>query len=145
MDLNELIKLRQELQSIYDNETAEYKKENLDENRKSAFLAELDDISTELKKVDELIDIYKSNDKKLIVMKLERLYLRLLSGLDKEKFNSLDEDEMFELFDSNFPVEWVFKYSLDKQEDILLDAICKNKLIVPEKVTDTSDVVGRGV
>ena len=145
MDLNELIKLRQELQSIYDNETAEYKKENLDDNRKSAFLAELDDISTELKKVDELIDIYKSNDKKLIVMKLERLYLRLLSGLDKEKFNSLDEDEMFELFDSNFPVEWVFKYSLDKQEDILLDAICKNKLIVPEKVTDTSDVVGRGV
>ena len=40
---------------------------------------------------------------------------------------------MFELFDSNFSDEWVFNYSLDEQEDILLDAICNNKLIVQGK------------
>ena len=126
MEVEELIKLKKELQQIYEIEEKEYNPNNEDNE---IIEEELKDIKKEQIKVDKLIEIYKREDKGYIVMKLERLYMMLVSNLNELEFNSLNEEQMFEIFDNYFPKEWTYKYSIEEKENILLNAICKNRII----------------
>ena len=122
MNIEELIKLKEELNNLY----SEEKKSNSSKE-------ELEDIAREITKVDSLIKIYQNNDKDYIVMKLERLYMMNASDIEENKFNTLNEDKIFEIFDRYFPDKWVIDYNLEEKEKYLLDAICTNKLIKTKK------------
>ena len=131
MNLNELVELKSELKDIYEEELKKYHTSDLNKN---IFEEELKDIKKEISKVDSLINIYQDDaTKDYIVMELERLYMLLISELDKNQFSKLDENEMFEIFDKYFPDEWVLTYTLEQKEKLLLDAICENKTLVRKK------------
>ena len=131
MNVDELIKLSKELNITYEEEKKKYDSGNYD---KEIVKEEIDDISREIDKVNKLIDIYQYDDKNYIVMRLERLYMMMLFNLDEDKFNTLSEEKMYKLFDKSFPNEWVYKYSNEKKEEMLLDAICGNKVIFNKKI-----------
>ena len=134
-----LIELREFLKSIYDKEKAEYIFSNLNEHDKNVFIEFLKKIFKEKTKVDYIFNVYQKGNKDYIVMKLERLYMMLLYDLNEVQFNSLGDEEMFEIFDKCFPDEWVFIDSLDMKEDLLLDAIRKNKPIRIKKLVNNSN------
>ena len=52
-------------------------------------------------------------------MKLEKLYMILVANISENRFNELNEDELYEIFDKSFPNEWVYKYSNDEKEQLL--------------------------
>ncbi len=133
MKIEELVALSEELQALYEKEKKGYENGELDDFGRDLIDNELKDILKELKKVNSLIKIYKSEDQEYIVMKLERLYMMTLLDLDEPEFSKLSEDETFECFDKFFPDEWVYKYSNDKKEQLLLDAISQNRMIDVQK------------
>lgn len=114
MNLEELIKIKEKLEK-------EKNKCNIDASEFNKVI--FNEIAKEIKKIDNIINIYKVQDKKYIVMKLERLYMMILSNLDEGKFNSLTDDKQFEIFDKNFPDDWEYKYSIEEKEQLLLNAI----------------------
>ena len=128
MNIEELIKLKEELNIKYSEEKKEYDLTEIKEE-KEILEEELKDILKEITKVDSLIDIYRYPDKRYIVMKLERLYMMLIADLNENQFDELSEDKMFEIFDNFFPDNWEYKYNLEEKEKLLLDAICGNELI----------------
>jgi len=132
MSLEELLKLKDELAKIYEAE----KMSLTDSKSEKITREELNEILKEQYKVDKLIEIYKNPNKniKYIVMKLERLYMLLLSNLNEKKFNALSEDKMFKIFDKFFPNEWVYKITDSQKEQLLLEAISENKMIDLVKV-----------
>ena len=127
MDINELLNFKKKLASIHKEEQEKLINDN-GTNRK-IIEDEINDIIHEQKKVEKLIEAYKNNDKDYIVMKLERLYMMLLLGTEEDRFNKLDENEIFRIFDKCFSDEWVFINDLELKEELLLDAICSNKVI----------------
>ena len=129
MNIQELINLRKEIQAKYDEEKKEYNSSTLDVDKEN-IRDELDDISLELFKVDKLIDIYQNNKEiEFIELKLERLYMQIMSDFDNNKFEALSENELFELFDKYFPDKWIYIDDVNKKIELLLTAICNNKLI----------------
>ena len=116
MNIEDLVKLKNEIQSIYEKE-----KHGMAEEKK--------DILKELNKVDELIQIYQVKDKEYIIMKLERLYMKIVCNLNDDEFNKLSQEERYKIFSKYFPKDWVLKYSLDKKESLLLESICNNEII----------------
>ena len=129
MNIQELINLRKEIQAKYDEEKKEYNSSTLDVDKEN-IRDELDDISLELFKVDKLIDIYQNNKEiEFIELKLERLYMQIMSDFDNNKFEALSENELFELFDKYFQDKWIYIVDVNKKIELLLTAICNNKLI----------------
>lgn len=125
MNIEELKKLKEELNNIYEDE----KNNGLNTTNKKICENELRDIEKEQFKVDNLIEIYQNHDKDYIIMKLERLYMILVANISENRFNELNENELYEIFDKSFPNEWVYKYSNDEKEQLLLDAIASNKIV----------------
>ncbi len=120
MTIEELIELKRKAQEVYDAEKA---KQN------AGPIEGLDAIAGEISKIDSLIKIYGNPNIKYRIMKLERLYMMIVSGLSEAKFNQLNDDEMFEFFDNYIPDRWVFNISDEEKEQLLLDAISGNKII----------------
>ena len=133
MSLEELLKLKSELAQAYEREKG-VGLSTKDSNSKKVIEEELNDIQKEQFKVDKLIEIYQSQSKNYIVLKLERLYMMLVSNLDEKRFNALSEDEMFEIFDKFFPDEWAYRLTVEQKEQLLLEAISANKMIDFQKV-----------
>ena len=129
MNLEELIDLRCELSNLYESE-----KKKLNTNS-SVNNNELSDISKEIIKLNHLINIYHVDDVDYRVMKLERLYVMIISEFNEEDFNKLDEEKMFEIFNNSFPKTWIYKYNSKEKEQLLLDAICNNRFI--QIITDS--------
>ena len=129
MNIEELIILKNDLKRIYEQE----KINSIGINNKETYEKELKDIEKEQIKVDKLIEIYQNQNKNNIIMKLERLYMMLLSNKCEKEFNELNENELFEIFDKYFPDEWVYKYNVLQKEQLLLEAICNNKIIKESK------------
>lgn len=133
MSLEELLKLKEELTQAYESE----KNRGLtvsDADSRKVYEEELNSINKELFKVDKLIEIYQSKSKNYIVLKLERLYMMLVSNMGEQAFNALSEDEMFKIFNKLFPDEWVYRLSVEQKEQLLLEAICENRIIDFQKV-----------
>ena len=133
MSLEELLKLKSELAQAYEREKG-VGLSTKDSNSKKVIEEELNDIQKEQFKVDKLIEIYQNQSKNYIVLKLERLYMMLVSNLDEKRFNALSEDEMFEIFDKFFPDEWAYRLTVEQKEQLLLEAISANKMIDFQKV-----------
>ncbi len=135
INIDELKELIKEIKNTYDDEKKQYEAAT-NVNDKEIMGKELLDIIGEIDKIEKIIKIYddSSDNKELIIAKLERLYMQQISGnTNEEEFNKIDFDEKFNIFDSFFPKEWVLRNDLDK-EQILLDAIIKNEAIqVPPK------------
>ena len=127
MDINKLLTLKNQLTSVYNQEQLTLR--NSDSTNIPIIEGEIRDIVHEQNKVEKLIEIYQSSDKDYIIMKLERLYMMLMLGIEEDKFNKLDENKIFRIFDKFFPDEWVFINDLEQKEELLLDAICSNKVI----------------
>ena len=127
MDINELLALKAQLASVCNQEQENLRNSN--SANRQIIEDEIREIVHEQNKVEKLIEIYQSSDKDYIVMKLERLYMMLLLGTEEDRFNKLDENEIFRIFDKFFPDEWVFINDLEQKEELLLDAICSNKVI----------------
>lgn len=127
MDINELLALKAQLASVCNQEQENLRNSN--SANRQIIEDEIREIVHEQNKVAKLIEIYKNNDKDYIIMKLERLYMILLLGITEDKFNKLDENDIFRIFDKYFPDEWIFINDLEQKENLLLDAICSNKVI----------------
>lgn len=127
MNIEELLKLKDELKIIYDEESKELA--SSDKKNVSLIEDELLDIQREQSKVESLIKIYESDNQDLIVTKLERLYMRIILDISEKEFDALSENKIYDTFSKCFPNEWVFIDDLDKKEQILLDAISNNKIL----------------
>jgi len=139
MNIEELIKLKEEIQTKYDEEKKQYDK-TLVEKDKIIISEELKDISYELSKILKLIEIYKTNQPiELIEAKLENLYIQLISEIDDNEFNALDQDKLFELFEKYFPNDWVYINDINQKEGLLLDAICSNQMLKTTANTKSLD------
>ena len=123
MEMDELKKIREHIILKYNNELKE--KELSD--GKELFDEELRYIKKELDKVDELIDIYNNPDIDYRVMRLEILYMQLVSDMSKEDFSKLTVDEEFDIFNANFPNNWSYAFSIEKKLEYLEEAVCSNK------------------
>ena len=137
MDIEELRKLKEDIQVQYDKE-----KKLLDassnKKEKKIINEELEDISKELLKVTKLIEIYQTNQPDILKeAKLERLYMQLMSGIDENSFKNLDQDKIFELFEKYFPNKWVYIENIHQKEELLLEAICSNQTINIKKIAKT--------
>ncbi len=129
LNLQELINLREEIQSIYNREKEDYVK-NQKAAEKSVISEELSDIAFELEKVNKLIDIFQNNTyEELIEVKLERLYIQMQTTYSAEELDNMNEDKLFEVYDNLFPNEWVYKLDIQQKIALLLTAICDNKMI----------------
>ncbi len=122
MDLQELIKVREELKETFERERAKY-------DSSIDMYKALKDIRSEIGKVNALIDIYGSDDQDYRVMNLETLYLMNISGLSQEEFDELDEETYFDMFDQYFPDDWVVAYDETRKEKVLVEATTANKTI----------------
>ena len=137
MNIEELKKLKEEIQAKYDEEKKEYEA-SLNSKEKEIVKEELKDISKELLKTIKLIEIYQTNQPvELKEAKLERLYMQLMSETDEENFNNFDEDKLFEIFEEYFPDEWVNINDVHQKEELLLEAICSNQMIRIKATTKT--------
>lgn len=130
MNLDELIKLKEEIRKKYEEEMEKYNS-CISKKDKAIISGELEDILRELIKVDRLISIYQNNnnEEKLIVLLLERLYMQLILGMNQEEYDKLSEDKLFNIFDKYFPDEWVYNDDVKDKEKLLLEAICENRKI----------------
>ena len=86
MNVEELKKKREEFQDKYNEELDESKvSDNID-----VYEGVLKDIKRNIDKIDTLIELYSSNKKpQYKIIQLEKLYLWLMSGLDKEDYLKL--------------------------------------------------------
>ena len=125
MELEELKKIKEQIIAKYNEEL----NEKNSSNQKELFDEELKSIKREIDKVDELIEIYKHQNIEYRVMKLERLYMQLITEMSKEEFSRLTEDEEFDIFDELFPDNWPYHFSLENKEEYLKEAICTNKAL----------------
>lgn len=99
-----------------------------EENYLDADDEELRDLRREVDIIKELIDIYsnkKSTNNDYLVVQLENLYIRAMSNLQKEEYDSLSDDEIVKISTSLFPVNWFDKgtYPKDKKINCLEAAI----------------------
>ena len=129
MNVDELKKLKEEIQIQYDKEKKLLSTSPIEKER-TLIEEELNDISRELLKITKLIEIYQTNQPDALKeAKLEMLYMQLMSGIDEENFNTLDQDKLFELFEKCFSNDWVYIEDTHQKEELLLEAICSNKII----------------
>ena len=125
MDVEKLKEVKEEIILQYNNELKQ--KENT--NDQELIDEELKYIKKEIDKVDELINIYKVEDIEYRVMKLERLYMQIITEKTKEEISNLTPDEEFNIFNNVFPNNWSFAVPIDKKLEYLEQAICTNKMI----------------
>ena len=137
MNIEELKKLKEEIQVQYDEEKKLFDA-SPNKKEKKIINEELKDISKELLKITKLIEIYQTTQPDVLKeAKLERLYMQLMSGIDENSFNNLDQDKIFELFEKYFPNKWVYIENIHQKEELLLEAICSNQTINIKKITKT--------
>ena len=100
MNVEELKKKREEFQEKYNEELEESKvSDNTD-----VYEGVLKDIKRNIDKIDILIDIYDGDKKpQFMIIQLEKLYLWLRSGLDKEDYLKLTVEQKGDLFHNNIP------------------------------------------
>ena len=126
MNVEELKKKREEFQEKYNEELEESKvSDNTD-----VYEGVLKDIKRNIDKIDILIDIYDGDKKpQFMIIQLEKLYLWLRSGLDKEDYLKLNIEQKGDLFHQNIPDGWTYdkkNYPIDKKIKYLEIAIAKN-------------------
>ena len=126
MNVEELKKKREEFQEKYNEELDESKvSDNTD-----VYEGVLKDIKRNIDKIDILIDIYDGDKKpQFMIIQLEKLYLWLRSGLDKEDYLKLTVEQKGDLFHQNIPDGWTYDkklYPIDKKIKYLEIAIAKN-------------------
>ena len=125
MDVNELKELKKEIMLKYNED-----KKTRDNNGQSDLINKrLEYIKKEIDKVDSLINIYNVDDIEYRVMKLERLYMRLMNGMTDKEFSSITREEEFKLFNDLFPEKWSFSFSIDEKLKYLEEAISSNRII----------------
>ena len=64
---------------------------------------------------------------------LEKLYLWVMSGLEREDYLKLSEEEIADLFNHNIPDGWTYDkttYPVDKKIQYLEAAICSNSSLL---------------
>ena len=129
MDIEELLRIRNEIENTYNQELEKAKKSP----NSIIYEDELKDIKRELDKIDIIKDLYSnpksSANKRFKLMKLENLYIWVMSYKTKEEYLNMSEEERFEVFHNNIPDGWTYdeaKYSIDKKIEDLEIAICKN-------------------
>ena len=125
MEIKELFKLKEEVLLKYNDELKQKDKSG----NSNAIDEALNQIKKELDKIDELINIYKVDDIEYKVMKLERLYMQIMTEKTKEEFSNLTQEEEFNIFNNVFPKNWSFKVPINQKLEYLEKAICTNKLI----------------
>lgn len=125
MELDELKRIKEKIIEQYNKEL----KERSLSNQKDIFDEELKSMKKEIDKVEELIEIYKHQDIEYRVMKLERLYMQIISEMTKEEFSRLTEEKEFDIFDELFPDNWPYHLPLEKKEEYLKEAICTNGVL----------------
>ena len=125
MNIEELNKIKEEIIMQYNSELKQ--KENT--NNPNIIDEELKYIKNEIDKIDELIKIYAVDDIEYRVMKLERLYMQIMSEKTKEEFLNLTPEEEFNIFNNLFPKKWSFEVPINQKLDYLEKAICTNKMI----------------
>ena len=126
MNVEELKKKREEFQDKYNEELDESKIiDNTD-----VYEGVLKDIKRNIDKIDILIDIYDGDKKpQFMIIQLEKLYLWLRSGLDKEDYLKLTVEQKGDLFHNSIPDGWTYDkkiYPIDKKIKYLEIAIAKN-------------------
>ena len=126
MNVEELKKKREEFQEKYNEELEESKvSDNTD-----VYEGVLKDIKRNIGKIDILIDIYDGDKKpQYMIIQLEKLYLWLRSGLDKEDYLKLTVEQKGDLFHNSIPDGWTYDkklYPIDKKIKYLEIAIAKN-------------------
>ena len=126
MNVEELKKKREEFQEKYNEELEESKvSDNTD-----VYEGVLKDIKRNIGKIDILIDIYDGDKKpQFMIIQLEKLYLWLRSGLDKEDYLKLTVEQKGDLFHNSIPDGWTYDkklYPIDKKIKYLEIAIAKN-------------------
>ena len=135
MNIEELKKLKEEIQVQYDEEKKLFDA-SPNKKEKKIINEELKDISKELLKITKLIEIYQTTQPDVLKeAKLERLYMQLMSGIDENSFKALNQDKVFELFERYFPNEWVYIEDIHQKEELLLDAICSNQTVKTKHIT----------
>lgn len=129
MDIEELLRIRKEIENTYNQELEKAKKSP----NSIIYEDELKDIKRELDKITSIQDLYSnpksSKNKKFKLMKLENLYIWVMSNKTKEEYLNMSDEESFEVFHNNIPDGWTYdeaKYSIDKKIEDLEIAICKN-------------------
>lgn len=129
MDIEELLRIRNEIENTYNQELEKAKKSP----NSIIYEDELKDIKRELDKIDIIKDLYSnpksSANKRFKLMKLENLYIWVMSYKTKEEYLNMSEEEKSEIFHNNIPDGWTYdeaKYSIDKKIEDLEIAICKN-------------------
>ena len=129
MDIEEIIRIRNEIENTYNQELEKAKKSP----NSIIYEDELKDIKRELDKIDIIKDLYSnpksSANKSFKLMKLENLYIWVMSNKTKEEYLNMSEEERFEVFHNNIPDGWTYdeaEYSIDKKIEDLEIAICKN-------------------
>ncbi len=125
MDVNELKKIKEEMIIQYNDELK--KKENTYQS--DLEYEELKYIKKEIDKIDELIDIYTIENTEYRVMRLERLYMQIMTEKNKDDFLNLTPEEEFNIFNNVFPSNWSFEVPIDKKLEYLEKAICTSKMI----------------
>ena len=125
MTIEELNKIKEEIIIQYNNELKQ--KENT--NNPNIIDEELKYIKNEIDKIDELIKIYAVDDIEYRVMKLERLYMQIMTEKNKTAFLNLTPEEEFNIFNNVFPSNWSFEVPIDKKLEYLEKAICTSKMI----------------
>ncbi len=125
MNVDDLKDLRKEIMEIYDEE-----KKLKEDNKKDKLLdKELEYLKNEIDKVDTLIEIYKDENIDYRLMKLERLYMQIMSEMSEKEFSKLSYDEEVDVFDRFFPDRWSFAVPIEKKLEYLEEAICTNKML----------------
>ena len=125
MNKNELKKIKEEMIIQYNDELK--KKENTYQS--DLEYEELKYIKKEIDKIDELIDIYTIENTEYRVMRLERLYMQIMTEKNKDDFLNLTPEEEFNIFNNVFPSNWSFEVPIDKKLEYLEKAICTSKMI----------------
>lgn len=132
MNIEELMNSRKRLEQFYKKELEKSKSSD----NKDVYEGELRDIEKEIAKIDALIEIYNnciSKHPQYMLIQLEKLYLWVMSGLEREDYLKLSEEEIADLFNHNIPDGWTYDkttYPVDKKIQYLEAAICSNSSLL---------------
>lgn len=132
MDINELLKIKQEYIDDYNEEV------KVNDFTQKDDLEMLNYMERNIEKIDQLIEIYSRDDIKYRLMRLERLYVQTQLMLSKKEFDNLSSEERISKMNDMLPDEWFAKYDDEKMIDLLELAICQNKSL--ESLDDEQNV-----
>lgn len=125
MNINELQEAKKEALLIYEEEKSQLINNENDDVLKD----ELSFIEKELNKINSLIEISQSDNIKIKEMRLEKLYMQILTDMTEEEFDNLSVDEETDIFMSLFPEKWSYMVPIDEKINYLENAIIDNNLI----------------